>query len=278
VVDGKSFDYTLFNLPKNPLQIYNVNLDITNGTGELQGNVVSEFDYWSSLITAYRSVTKLTSDTAPPTGKYVFRLNPAGWGNTNGYATLTVTAGGALNFAGGLPDGSTFSQSARISEGGIIPFFTVPSGYKTNGFLLGWQYWQTNGVGNGGNFDTIYGLTWDRQGVVPDVLVSTFGTNYTAPVAGSYSIVFNLGTNNTPVTNALTVAHAGGQFVPAANTDTDKLAISISGSGVISGHFTDAIASKPLQFKGSFLGGTNGGSGFILNQNEPAGYFQLQVQ
>jgi cyclophilin family peptidyl-prolyl cis-trans isomerase len=265
------FPYQVFQ--DNPLRI-NMLLDLTNGTETMTGTISSRT--WSSQIVLNRAATKLSTHTTPATGKYVLSLDPANWPNTNGYASLSVSAGGSLALSGALPDGAAFSQSAKVSTNGVWPLYAIPSGYKTNGMFLGWETNLASGYSSGplywskaSNVGTYY-----TSGV--DVNVNSTGTNYISPAAGNYSIVFQGGTITVPVTNQLTVARAGAQFKPASSND--KLAISLSAAGVLTGHFVNPNGNKTLQFKGAFLGQSQGGSGFILDGGTQTGQFLLEAQ
>ena len=183
--------------------------------------------------------------------------------------------GGVLSLSGALPDGASFSQSARVSKDGVWPLYVIPAGYKTNGMLMGWEtnqadgstgllYWQ-----KGPHIGTYF-----TSGV--DVNVNSTGTNYVAPAATNYSIVFQGGTLSVPVTNKLEVTRTGGQFKP--EDATNKLTIALSANGVVTGHFVTNNHSKPLQFKGVFIGQSQTNSGFILDGDGQTGYYLLEPQ
>jgi cyclophilin family peptidyl-prolyl cis-trans isomerase len=267
--------YTL-PFPGNPVYLYGFNLDLTNGTDEFTGSVVASNSSWSSQIVCYRAVTKLSGLTTPATGKYILRLDPLSWTNTNGYASLSVSSGGVLSLSGALPDGAAFSQATRVSKEGVWPLYAIPAGYKTDGALMGWETNQAAGVSSG----QLYWLKAANVGSYLtnkiDALVDSTGTNYYPPAKGNYSIVFQTATNNVLGSNNLSVADAGDQFKPESATDSDKLAISLSGNGVLTGHFMSANSAKPLQFKGAFFGREQGGSGFFLEDDGQTGYFLLE--
>jgi hypothetical protein len=273
-VGGKAEASYPLPFPGNLANLSGLNLTLSDRP-ELTGTIQATTGSWSSQLIALRAVTKLSDLTTPPAGKYIFSLAPAGWTNT-GYASLSVSGGGILTLSGAMPDGASFSESARVSKAGYWPFYVVPTGYRAAGMVMGWESWQTNGLGS-----YTGQLTWYKapnigayypSGVNTNV-VST-GTNYVPPAAGNYSIVFQEGTNNASMTNDLTVANAHGQFKPGIATD--KLAVFLSASGVLTGHFVTNEDSKPLQFKGGFFGQSEGGSGFILDGDEQTGYFLLE--
>ncbi len=281
-IDGNIKTDCPLDLPGNPAFLGFMSLDLTNGLDELTGYVyaTNQTGYsWYSQLICYRAVTKLSARTTPATGKYIFSLDPTNWPNT-GYASLSVGSGGTLALSGALPDGASFSQSARVSKDGTWPLYVVPAGYKTNGMLMGWETWQTNGLGS-----YTGELNWYKQNGVGayytsgiNTNVNSTGTNYVRPAKDSYSIVFQAGTNSVLGSNHLTVTHLGGQFVVPSPTPADKLAMSLSASGVLTGHFVTNNDSKPLQFKGAFFGQSQGGSGFILDGDGQTGYFLLEPQ
>lgn len=260
-------------LANDPLKL-SLSIDLTNVTDTITGTLTSAG--WSAPVVLYRAATKLSTQTTPATGKYVLNLTPENWGNTNGYATVSASAGGTLAVSGALPDGATFSQSTGVGTNGVWPLYAMPTGYKTNGILMGWEtneasgyssgrlYWfKTNNVGN-----------YYTSGV--NVEVNSAGTNYIAPATGNYSIVFQGGTLTNAITNELTVARDGAPFKVV--TASDKLALSISPNGVLTGHFVNPADNKTLQFKGAFFGQTQGGSGFFLDSGGKTGYFSLNAE
>jgi cyclophilin family peptidyl-prolyl cis-trans isomerase len=276
--DG-GIELTLFGFPENPMFIY-LDLPLTNGSDTLTGYVYStNANSWVSPILCYRAAKQLSDDTTPATGKYVLDLNPGDQTNrpeTNGYASLSIGSSGVFSLSGALPDGAPFSQSATVSTNGVWPLYVIPTGYKTSGMLIGWETNQKSGVSSGQ-------LHWYKAPNIGDYYtsgidtnVNSTGTNYIPPAAGNYSIVFQGGTIGLPVTNALTVAHAGGQFKPV--NPADKLTISLSASGMLTGHFVDPNDNETLQFKGAFFGQSQGGGGFILDSGGQPGYFLLTPQ
>jgi hypothetical protein len=253
---------------------FSLNLDLTNGTDALTGTISSTT--WSSELLCHRVATKLSAQSTPATGEYILSLDPWFWPNTNGYAALSVGGSGILGLSGALPDGASFSQSTRVSKDGIWPLYAIPAGYKTNGVLMGWETNQASGISSG----QLYWLKAPKIGAYLtngiEAVVQSTGTNYHPPAKGNYSIVFQTATTNLLGSNNLSVAKAGGQFKPGSASDSNKLAISLLGNGVLTGHFVGANSAKPLQFKGAFFGQEDGGSGFILENNGQTGYFLLE--
>jgi hypothetical protein len=219
----------------------------------------------------------------PSAGKYILSLQPGDQTNefsANGYAALTIGSGGGIALSGALPDNTTFSESARISREGIWPLYAVIAGDNNRGILLGWETNNASGECNGQ-------LYWHKPphvgayysggiGVKSNMFLNSPGTNSARPAAGSqYVIVFEGGTIVPPLTNLLTVSEEG-QFV-VSNNPPDKLKISLSAYGVITGSFLNTNDNQTLRFKGAYLGPSQGGSGFIPESGGQTGSFELQL-
>jgi len=271
--------YYLFKFKGNPTALYDLQLDVTNGTGTCTGTFAAAYGGWSSQLVCYKAATKLSHDTRPAPGKYILNLEPDSWTNTNGYACVSAGNGGVLAYSGALPDGATFSGSSRVGTNGIWHICGVPSGYGTKGMLIGWV---TNGTSNGcnGQLDWVKATNVGKylnEGI--NMAVNVTGTNYEAPAVSNYSIVFYPETNVVPITNLLSVKKAGGQFkLQNPGDNTNKLAITLSAGGALSGRFVPQDGGKALQFKGAFFGQSQGGSGVILETNGQLGTFLLNAE
>lgn len=263
--------YEIF--PNYPLSI-TMFLDLTNGTDTITGSIEARSGPWTSPLFCHRGVTKLSSETIPALGKYIMDLEPTNMPNNFGYASISATAGGTMAVSGALPDGAAFSQSVRPSTNGIWPLFAVPAGYRTNGMIMGWVTNQPDGYSSG----QLYWYKGRGLGKYFTNGITTFvnpiGTNYVAPGANTYSIIFQGSTMADPITNMLSVARAGQAFKPM--TASDRLGISISPFGVLSGHFY--TGNKTVQFKGGYFGAEAGGDGFVLDGGSEPGYFLLEPQ
>jgi hypothetical protein len=181
-----------------------------------------------------------------------------------------------LALGGTLADNTTFSESVGMSKAGVWPVFAPL--YRGHGLLIGWE---TNVIGPSGSPGFTGTVNWMKGQVNDTYFTSGFnieaaspGTNYVAPVAASqYQIVFAGGSVNPALTNLLTVSSSG-QFVPAAGAP-DKLVISLSSAGAISGKFFNPADSATLQFHGAFSSPTLGGSGFVLDPDGQSEPFQI---
>jgi hypothetical protein len=256
---------------------FGVNFDLTNGTDSVSGYVDSAGVY--APFTGYRAVTQLPTNTAA--GKYILDLetvtNQGASGPTNdGFAALSIGKTGALTLSGALADNTTFTEGVGVSKAGVWPVFAPL--YKGHGMLIGWE---TNVIGSSGSPGTTGALYWVKAPTKDtyftnglNLQASAFGTNYVAPVSGSqYQVVFSGGSINPALTNVLTVS-AAHQFAPAAGSP-DKLVISLSTAGAISGKFLNPANNTTLQIQGSFSNPTVGGSGFILDSDAQSDSFVI---
>ncbi|HEY3914111.1 MAG TPA: peptidylprolyl isomerase, partial [Verrucomicrobiae bacterium] len=266
-----------FDGPSGPDVYFNIQFDLTNGTDSAAGYV-----YWKGTfadLVAYRGVKTLPTNTLA--GKYMLSLetltNLATSDPTNdGYAALSVSSTGTMTVAGTLADNSTFSHTTGISKDGVWPFYSTL--YGGGGLILGWE---TNVIGpssgSSGSLGTLFWVKPSGHGpYYPNalgIIASSIGTNYVAPVNGSqYEVVFSGGTINPAVSNLLTVTK--GKFVPAASA-SDKLTITLSASGAITGTIHNAANNKTLPIRGSFTSPPVGGSGFVLDTDGQADPFQI---
>jgi cyclophilin family peptidyl-prolyl cis-trans isomerase len=251
--------------------------DLTEGSDTISGYVYSLGTY--AYYTGYRAVTQLPTNTVA--GKYILDLetitNQAASGPTNdGYATLSVGSTGSLTLAGTLADNSTFSEGVGVSKDGVWPVYATL--YSGHGLLIGWETNVIGPDGSAGSTGTLYWVkaptrdTYYTNGL--NLEIASTGTNYIAPVPGTqYQVTFAGGSISETLSNVLSVG-ASGQFVPAPNAP-DKLAISLSAAGVITGTIYNPADNKTLPIRGAFSSPTLGGSGFVLDPNGQTDPFQI---
>ncbi|HEY3854660.1 MAG TPA: peptidylprolyl isomerase [Verrucomicrobiae bacterium] len=254
-----------------------VNFNLTNGSDSVTGYVDSVGTY--ATFTGYRAVTQLPTNTVA--GKYLLNLDTVtnlgvADPTNDGFAALTVGKTGALTLSGTLADNTTFTEGVGVSKDGVWPVFAPL--YKGHGLLIGWETNVISASGSPGTTGTIYWVkaptkdTYFTNGL--NLQISGFGTNYVAPLPGSqYQVVFGGGTVNPAITNVLTVS-AAHQFVPAAGSP-DKLTLSLSTAGVITGKLLNPADNATLQLHGSFGNPTVGGSGFILDTDGKSDSFVI---
>jgi cyclophilin family peptidyl-prolyl cis-trans isomerase len=256
--------------------------DLTGGSP-----IVNDWLYTASgetEFTGYRGVTALPTNTVA--GKYVLNLTtltnltstnavvPAP--TNNSYATITITKTGGLALAGVLADSTTFSRSTGISKDGIWPFYAPL--YSGGGMLIGWEtnVASASGSGSVGNIYWLKPAT--KSSYYPDafaLLAAAPSTNYIPPANGSqYVVTFAGGSVDSPLSNVLTVK--AGKFVPAPGA-LDKLSITLSASGAITGTIYNPASKKTLPIRGSFSNPSIGGSGFTLDTDGQSDPFQISL-
>jgi cyclophilin family peptidyl-prolyl cis-trans isomerase len=249
------------------LLFLDLSLDLTNGTDTITGYVAEQavggIIVWASSLVLYRAVDGHSDSNAPAAAKDVLLLQSQDAANgslATGYAAVSIAAGGTLALAGVLPDNAAISQSAKISQDGIWPFYSVPSSYRAKGMIIGWQTNTPSGASQGQLF-------WYKPGTgSASNLVST-GAAFAAPVAGTqYQMVLPGGT-----TNPLSV-NSSRQFV----SQSPIVSISLQPSGVLSGYMD--VNKDKLAFKGAFIDPTNGGAGFIIDAPGQYEGFQIMPQ
>jgi cyclophilin family peptidyl-prolyl cis-trans isomerase len=254
-----------------------MNVDLTKGYQDVTGYVYSLGTYAELL--GYHAMASLSATSNPAVGNYVFNLqtitNQVSGGPTHdGYATLSVASDGQLKLSGVLADNTSFSETVGVSQNGVWPVYAGL--YGGRGILIGWV---TNQASPGTNSGILYWIKPSNGAAYYPgslaILASFSGTNYVPPVSGSqYQIVFSGNTISPAVTNDLTVS--GGQFVPATGT-SDKLKISLSAAGVLTGEFLNPATGKVLPFKGAFTSPAQGGTGFILDTGHETGSLSITL-
>jgi hypothetical protein len=226
-------------------------------------------------------VTQLPANT--PAGKYVLNMetitNQAAVGPTNdGYATLAVGATGSLTLSGMLADNTAFTEGVGVSKSGVWPVYAKL--YNGRGMIVGWETNVTGADGAAGSTGTVYWVKTPTPGLYYTngftIEAASSVTNYTAPVAGTlYQAVFSGNNINPALTNSLTVSHSG-QFVPAAGA-ADKLAITLSTGGAITGTIYNPADNRKLTISGIFSSPAIGGSGFVFDPSGQTNSFQITL-
>jgi hypothetical protein len=256
-------------------------MDLSGDSDTAYGSIVSSSNGWSSELLCYRTLPKLSVETMPALGKYVISLQPTNQTNAagaNGFASVLVSKNGKLAVSGMLPDDTKFSQSVGVSREGIWPLYAVPTGVKTNGAVLGWETFTNDGSCSGQLYwykgAKLGGYYTNGVGLATNFLFSSPGSNYLAPTVNTpYSIVFVGGALAAPLTNTLTVAKSGQFTVPKGTAD--KLKISLTPNGVLTGTFVNPNGNKTVHFSGAFFNPVQGGSGFVADVDGQTGVFTI---
>jgi cyclophilin family peptidyl-prolyl cis-trans isomerase len=255
-----------------------MSFDLTNFSGLMTGFVTKGGE--ASPLTAYRPLTKLSTNTAPSPGHYVLSLEPETPtnGTLNGppgasFAAVTVSANGNLAVAGTMADNSSFSQSSGVFTNGVWPLYA--GFYNGHGILIGWETNLPSGQCSG----TIFWVkspgngSYYTNGV--DEQLDSVGTNYTRPAPGAqYQIVFGGGTLASFVTNVFSF-NATGSFVPGAGTTNQLKGSLVLSTGVLKGSIENPFNKNTLDFSGVWLSPSARGSGFTLDADRQTGYFNI---
>jgi len=257
----------------NPALSLTMNFDTTNFSGLMTGFVTQGNE--ACPLTAYRVVTKLSTNTVPAPGHYVLSLSPetnASGPAGNGFAGVTVLANGSLAAAGTLADNTSFSQSPGVFTNGVWPLYA--NLFSGHGMLIGWE---TN-LPSGAIAGSLYWLkspgygTYYAKSNLNEQLTSV-GTNYIQPTPGAqYQIVFGGGTLTSLVTNVFSF-NAAGTMVPIGKAN--NLKGKVLTTGVVNGSMVNPVDNKTLNFDGIIFSPAEGGSGFTLDTGSQTGYFDI---
>ncbi len=266
------------------LQI-DMDLDLVNGSNQVTGTV-AEPTSWTAQFIGDRALFDAVTNPAPQAGKYTMTLpgnendpalKPAG----DGYATLTVTSSGKIRASGKLADGTSFSQTAYLSQSGQWPFYAPL--YSSRGSVLSWITF-TNEVdysleGAGSWIKPAIASTFYPNGFTNSLAIS--GSTYTSPPPGTTVL---------PFTNCVLYLAGGNLAGNITNADAilnyvdnkvyigTRVVLTLSpSSGLMTGIFVDTdlgvtrmLRSVVLQQEGTargyFKGTTQSGS-VLLQEN-----------
>ncbi|HSY42955.1 MAG TPA: hypothetical protein VK811_03530, partial [Candidatus Acidoferrum sp.] len=193
------------------------------------------------------------------------------------YGTVSVSASGAVTFAGSLADGTTVSRSSVVSKEGAWPFY-LPL-YKGRGSIFAWNYFASDVTNGMIMFST--NASWIKptnsfqtalyEGGFTNQNVMVIGSDYNpanAPsvaLAGSAGEVLLEGGNlSANITNPISLG-ANDEIRVTGPVNTNRLTLRITKStGLVSGTFTD-VANPHVTLK---CGGV-----LLQSQTNAYGYF-----
>jgi hypothetical protein len=207
-------------------------------------------------------------------GKFVLTIpDPAASPQGDGYAAVTIDAGGKVTASGGLADGNVLSQSAGLSREGEWAFYQ--SLYAGNGSAWAWLTVDTNQTAApiSGVFSWIKppvaGAKFYPDGFTEEagVASSTYVRPVNAPVINLTNgvVSFNGGNLASPFANEVVLTTAN----KVINDGTNALSLSIVlSNGTFTGTVTVPGTTRTNAFKGALLQNIGSGSGYFLGTNQ----------
>jgi hypothetical protein len=261
---------------RGALHSLDVHLKLNLAGGDQITGTVSD-SHWTSPIIANRQVFDKSHNPATRyTGTYTLNIpgaapqsgSPAG----DGFGTVKIDAGGNLQFAGSLSDGTKITQKSTISGAGYWPMYV--SVYQGSGCALGWLeiinhrlagkvIWikpagvQSSAKSYSGGFTNradAAGLTYSPPARNQQIFSWKWGQAILsgAQISGLW-------------TNQFYLDPAAHQFVP--DNSTLKLTITPS-SGLFQGSIVNPDTGVPVKFQGVLFQDVNVGLGYFLNANQ----------
>ena len=266
--------------PLGPLTL-TLSIDLTSGDQQITGTLSD--GTFTSQLALNRAVFNKKTNPAPASlvGKFTALFQPtssaAGTPQGDGFATVSVDAGGRIRMAGQLADGTKIAQGATLSNG-EWPLFVLL--YKKSGFLSGVVSFQA--VPDTSDFAG--DLDWLKPAAFTNKL-QAIGSRYIAPPKGQRLLNFantspnahvttTAGNVAPPLDKAVTLTTANKIEVSAFQPERLKLSIKVP-TGVMSGSFLDS--GKTRKLNGVIFQKQNLGSGFFLGTSE-SGLFELTEQ
>jgi hypothetical protein len=177
----------------NPLTI-TLQADLTGGTGDVTGSFADGAETFA--FAASQSTYNATTNAAPQAGRYTLVLAPnqattgADVPQGNGYATVVVSANGAVTVAGRLADGTPYSATGRVANDGTLALYCVPSGAPAGSSLNGLLTFRSTDVS-----DVDGSFTWTKTPNAAEAYypggfsteLPSVGSRYVRPAAGLLS-------------------------------------------------------------------------------------------
>ena len=260
---------------ETPLTI-TLQLDLAN---QAVSGTVSDGSFVSALH-GYQAIFSAASPAGEFAGQYSFVIpgadDPAIAPFGTSYGTLTVSPLGTVTAAGGLADGTPFSQSSAVSKEGYWPMYV--SLYAGKGSLWGWGYFTNHTITNVGALSWINQMNSSRT-----ALYGAGFTNQAASLAGalySPSFVWPVqliatltgGNLSSGITEDVTLSASG-----KINESTNKLVLSLQrATGVVSGSFANPASPKEfINIHGILLQSQTNAQGYFLGTNA-SGIFTLE--
>jgi hypothetical protein len=180
------------------------------------------------------------------------------------FASVTISASGAVQWTGMLPDGSKVSQKSALSKDGVWPMYAAP--YSGAGTFIGWMQCTNNPdlVGSG-----VWVAPAGANKLYPNGLTNELdatGSGVTGSLSPSVKTILSGTSLVSTLTNRVTISGKTGQ-----SSNSLKLSIN-SKTGVFTGSMVDPNSSLVLSLQGTFLEGSgSSGGGFFLSADKKQG-------
>jgi hypothetical protein len=219
------------------------------------------------------------ANPTPKAGKYTLILpggdDPAAVPSGDGFGTVSITAAGAITFAGTLADGTKVSQKSSLSKDGLWPFYAAL--YSGKGSILGWitnlidgqldgsTHWNKPASAKAKHYSAGFTVTNDATGSRYQA-----PTNLTDFIVGFTNgmVIFFDGNLAAPFTNMVMVT-SGNKIV---NLSGNKLTMTLTtSSGLVKGSVTPPGATRAVSFQGAVHKAEKYGAGFFLGTNQSGG-------
>ncbi|MHC1763811.1 MAG: immunoglobulin domain-containing protein [Verrucomicrobiia bacterium] len=280
---------------KTTLSLTDLELDLDpDGTETIAGSVVNESETapWTTSLDLVRSIvgtTTLMPDGA--VGSFTMAIPgadaPANGPVGYGAATVTVTTGGVLTFAGTLADGTPVRQQVGLSKYAEWPLYVPLYSKGTKGMLAGWitfndvdpkdpmadspLIWVKKPVAG----DTYYASGWNALTVQP--LASAYDPWQAWPCTDG-TVVLDDGNLDEALSIDVTVDYY--LLTPKTPLTAHSLSATVDPfTGILSGSFVDSSKTRNIsgvllqavnRFVGSFLGDDEAGSFALTYAGVPA--------
>ena len=277
--DGSgSWSNTVTSRGSTPLAVQ-LSVDLLNQPDQIHGTVSD--GTWIAQLLADQSVFNAKTRPAPQAGKYTFLIpgndDAAQFPGGDGYATVSVDAGGRIKASGNLGDGTAINQSSVLAKDGRLPFYVAL--YGGRGSIFGWltvtnagtalqnaAYW-FKGASSTNQPDKFY-----PQGFAQTVAV--LGSPFVPPAASAPLFDWNtgvatLGGGNLAgvVTNHVTLGSNNRLTVVDPGPSKLTLTVNLS-AGSLNGSFMHPQTGKSASIKGVVLQSMNAAGGYFLGTNQ----------
>jgi hypothetical protein len=177
---------------------------------------------------------------------------------------VTISANGAVQWSGMLPDGSKVSQKSALSKDGVWPLYAAP--YGGAGVFIGWMQCTNNPkITGSGVWVAPAGANGPYHSGLTNELDAT-GSSVTGFVNPTVKAILSGSSLDSVLTNRVTISGKIGQ-----GSNALKLSINPK-TGVFSGSMIDPGSSQVLTLQGAFLEGSGSdGGGFFLSADKTRG-------